>query len=100
MRGDRLEARTAELEAKQQEEIQAAIADERARIARELHDIVAHSVSLMVLQAGAARQALDRQPEKAREPLLSLAASPRPVPDLRRRTTRHLALGTHSPARR
>ena len=77
LRGDRLEARTAELEAKQQEQIQAAIADERARIARELHDIVAHSVSLMVLQAGAARQALDRQPEKAREPLLSVEATGR-----------------------
>jgi len=77
LRGDRLEARTAELEAKQQEQIQAAIADERARIARELHDIVAHSVSLMVLQAGAARQALDRQPEKARDPLLSVEATGR-----------------------
>jgi len=77
LRGDRLEARAAELEAKQQEQIQAAIADERARIARELHDIVAHSVSLMVLQAGAARQALDRQPEKAREPLLSVEATGR-----------------------
>ena len=77
LRGDRLEARTAELEARQQEQIQAAIADERARIARELHDIVAHSVSLMVLQAGAARQALDRQPEKARDPLLSVEATGR-----------------------
>jgi len=77
LRGDRLEARAAELEAKQQVEIQAAIADERARIARELHDIVAHSVSLMVLQAGAARQALERQPEKAREPLLSVEATGR-----------------------
>ena len=72
LRGDRLEARTAELEAQREAQIQAAITDERARIARELHDIVAHSVSLMVLQAGAARQALDRQPEKAREPLLSV----------------------------
>jgi signal transduction histidine kinase len=77
LRGDRLEARTAELEAQQEEQIQAAITEERARIARELHDIVAHSVSLMVLQAGAARQALDRQPEKAREPLLSVEATGR-----------------------
>jgi signal transduction histidine kinase len=77
LRGDRLEARTAELEAEREQQIQAAVADERARIARELHDIVAHSVSLMVLQAGAARQALDRQPEKAREPLLSVEATGR-----------------------
>ena len=77
LRGDRLEARAAELEANQQEQIQAAVADERARIARELHDIVAHSVSLMVLQAGAARQSLDKQPEKAREPLLSVEATGR-----------------------
>lgn len=77
LRADRLEARTAELEAEQHVQIQAAITDERARIARELHDIVAHSVSLMVLQAGAARQALDRQPEKAREPLLSVESTGR-----------------------
>jgi signal transduction histidine kinase len=77
VRGDRLEARTVELEEQRENQIQSAIADERARIARELHDIVAHSVSLMVLQAGAARQALDRQPGKAREPLLSVEATGR-----------------------
>jgi signal transduction histidine kinase len=77
LRGDRLEARTAQLEAQREEQIRAAVADERARIARELHDIVAHSVSLMVLQAGAARQALDRQPDKARAPLLSVEATGR-----------------------
>jgi len=77
LRGDRLEARTAELEAQREAQIQAAVTDERARIARELHDIVAHSVSLMVLQAGAARQALDRQPEKARAPLLSVESTGR-----------------------
>ncbi|MER8012474.1 histidine kinase [Streptomyces sp. NPDC094149] len=45
----------------------AAIADERARIARELHDIVAHNVSLMVVQAIAADRIQDRDPAKAHE---------------------------------
>jgi signal transduction histidine kinase len=76
-RTDRAEARTAELEAQREQQIQVAVADERARIARELHDVVAHSVSLMVLQAGAARQALDRNPEKAREPMLLVEATGR-----------------------
>jgi signal transduction histidine kinase len=76
-RTDRAEARTAELEAQREQQIQVAVADERALIARELHDVVAHSVSLMVLQAGAARQALDRNPEKAREPMLSVEATGR-----------------------
>jgi signal transduction histidine kinase len=77
LRGNRLEARAVELEAQRESQIQGAVAEERARIARELHDIVGHSVSLMVLQAGAARQALDGHPEKAREPLLSVEGTGR-----------------------
>jgi signal transduction histidine kinase len=46
-----------------------AVADERARIARELHDIVAHSVSIISLQATAADQYLERDPARAREHL-------------------------------
>jgi len=46
-----------------------AVADERARIARELHDVVAHAVGMMVVQAGAASQLLDRDPVRARQSL-------------------------------
>jgi signal transduction histidine kinase len=49
-----------------------AVAEERARIAREMHDCVAHSVSVMVLQAGAAEQVLAVSPERARESLMTI----------------------------
>jgi signal transduction histidine kinase len=60
------------LEAERDETIQAAVAEERNRIARELHDIVAHSVSVMVVQAGAAEDLLERDPSRAAEPLRSI----------------------------
>jgi len=46
-----------------------AVADERARIARELHDVVAHAVGMMVVQAGAASELLDQDPVRARRSL-------------------------------
>jgi signal transduction histidine kinase len=64
-----LEQRAAQLEADQQARARAAVAAERARIARELHDVIAHSVSVMVIQAGAAEQLLEQNPERARKPL-------------------------------
>ena len=44
-----------------------AVVDERRRIAREMHDLVAHSMSVMVVQAGGARRILDRDPARALE---------------------------------
>jgi signal transduction histidine kinase len=64
-----LEQRTAELEAEREQVAQRTREAERLVLARDLHDVVAHHVSLMGLQAGAARRALDRQPERAREAL-------------------------------
>ena len=61
-----------QLESDRDESIRAAIADERSRIARELHDIVAHCVSVMVVQAGAAEDLLERDPAGAIEPLRSV----------------------------
>lgn len=63
------ERRTSELERVRDAERQAAVAEERGRIARELHDLIAHSLSLMVVQAGAAEEVAKRQPERAIEPL-------------------------------
>jgi signal transduction histidine kinase len=61
-----LAARTVELEHEREEKARLAVAEERARIARELHDVVAHNLSIMVLQAGAERKALgDERPETA-----------------------------------
>ncbi|WP_082406371.1 sensor histidine kinase [Microbacterium sp. No. 7] len=64
-----LEERTAELEHERELTAAQAVALDRVRIARELHDVVAHHVSAMGVQSGAARAVLDRDPEAAREAL-------------------------------
>lgn len=80
--GDNLRTRRrylAELEEKAQRteeqhaaEAERAIAEERTRIARELHDVVAHSMSVMVVQAGAARRVIDQDPVQAATALAAI----------------------------
>ncbi len=69
IRGDYLrllQERAAQLEREQESEARRAVAEERTRIARELHDVVAHQVSLMTVQAGAAKTVAANDPEAAR----------------------------------
>ena len=63
----------------------AAVAQEQSRIAREVHDIVAHEVSVIVAQARAARAVLDRQPQTAARSLASIEAVGREALDGLRR---------------
>ena len=62
-----IEERAVRAESERDEQARLAVREERARIAREMHDIVAHSVSVMVVQAGAARRLVDRDPQAAAE---------------------------------
>lgn len=61
-----LEARAERAEREREEQARLAVRDERARIARELHDVVAHSLGMIVFQAAAGDARLDSEPERAR----------------------------------
>lgn len=62
-----LQERAAQLEREKAAEASRAVVEERTRIARELHDVVAHQVSLMTVQAGAAKTVSTDDPESARQ---------------------------------
>lgn len=62
---------------REREEARRAVFEERVRIARELHDVVAHHVSMMGVQAGAARVVIDRDRAKAKEALSAIESSSR-----------------------
>ena len=61
-----LEERADALEREQEQRARAAVAEERQRIARELHDVVAHAISVIVVQARGGRRMLDAEPAEAR----------------------------------
>jgi signal transduction histidine kinase len=72
-----LHERAVRAEREREEQARTAVADERARIARELHDAVAHGVSVMVVQAEAAEEMLDTNPPAARGALHKVQRSGR-----------------------
>ena len=77
VRTSELEALAAQLEQEREERARLAVAEERARIARELHDVVAHGVSTMVVQAEAGEALLDSTPNGARESLTAIQSTGR-----------------------
>ncbi|MDQ1709411.1 MAG: hypothetical protein QOG49_796 [Frankiaceae bacterium] len=72
-----LELKADRLERDRAADAQQAVAEERSRIARELHDVVAHNVSVMVVQAGGARRILDKDPVRTRAVIESIEATGR-----------------------
>jgi signal transduction histidine kinase len=72
-----LEDRAARLERERDAQAQIAAAAERARIARELHDVIAHNVSVMVVQADGAGYALRRDPDRAGQALAAISRTGR-----------------------
>ena len=82
--GDSVRSRRAEIRAIE-ERAERAAALEQARIARELHDVIAHALSVIVVQAGAAEDAFEFDPVRAREPIHAIDSAARAaLADLRR----------------
>ncbi|MCX4818461.1 sensor histidine kinase [Streptomyces sp. NBC_01142] len=72
-----LEERATRLEREREAQSKVAVAAERARIARELHDVVAHNVSVMVVQADGAAYVLDAAPDQAKQALETISTTGR-----------------------
>jgi signal transduction histidine kinase len=71
------EQRADQLERTREAEVRAALAEQRGQIARELHDVVAHHVSVMTVQAAGAGRTLDRDPQRSKEALAAIEATGR-----------------------
>jgi signal transduction histidine kinase len=72
-----LQERTRRIEAEREERARQAVTEERLRIARELHDVVAHSMSVIAVQAGVANHVIDSRPELARAALATVETNTR-----------------------
>ncbi|MFF3410366.1 sensor histidine kinase [Streptomyces sp. NPDC002742] len=90
-----LEERAARLEKEREAQAKVAVAAERARIARELHDVVAHNVSVMVVQADGAAYVMDTAPDQARKALETISGTGRQALAEMRRLLGVLRTGEH-----
>jgi signal transduction histidine kinase len=73
----RLEERTTELEQAREELARRAVTEERLRLARELHDVVAHAISVIAVQSGVGAHIANTQPEEAAKALVAIEATSR-----------------------
>jgi signal transduction histidine kinase len=73
----KLEALNRQLAEERESRARWAVSEERSRIARGLHDVIAHTVSVMVVQAGAARRVAATRPEQARDAMTSIESTGR-----------------------
>ncbi|MEU3824291.1 sensor histidine kinase [Streptomyces sp. SID486] len=90
-----LEERAARLEKEREAQSKVAVAAERARIARELHDVVAHNVSVMVVQADGAAYVMDAAPDQAKAALETISSTGRQALAEMRRLLGVLRTGEH-----
>ncbi|CAM5628153.1 hypothetical protein SGRIM128S_01001 [Streptomyces griseomycini] len=93
-----LEERAARLEREREAQAKVAVAAERARIARKLHDVVAHNVSVMVVQADGAAYVLDAAPDQAKKALETISSTGRQALAEMRRLLGVLRTGEHQEA--
>ncbi|MFF3759267.1 sensor histidine kinase [Streptomyces sp. NPDC002185] len=93
-----LEERATRLEKEREAQAKVAVAAERARIARELHDVVAHNVSVMVVQADGAAYVMDSSPDTAKQALETISSTGRQALAEMRRLLGILRTGEHQEA--
>ncbi|MEV7567266.1 sensor histidine kinase [Streptomyces tanashiensis] len=93
-----LEERASRLEQEREAQAKVAVAAERARIARELHDVVAHNVSVMVVQADGAAYVMDSSPDTAKQALETISTTGRQALAEMRRLLGILRTGEHQEA--
>jgi signal transduction histidine kinase len=82
---EQLELRAAEVDQQRRREAERAVTEERLRIARELHDVVAHAMSVVAVQSGIAAHVIDQRPDEARAMLETINGTSREALDEMRR---------------